>query len=69
MIDEKRQDNLAPLCVGIPKAAALVGVSRAMLYAEIAAGRGPKVFKVGARSLIALDDLRAWIDVRREQMA
>ena len=52
--------NDQPLAVNIPEAARLGGVGRSTIYAEIAKGN-LKIRKVGRRTIIAMDDLRAWL--------
>ena len=49
-----------PLAVPIPEAARLAGCGRSTLYAEISRGN-LKIRKVGRRTIIAMDDLRAWL--------
>lgn len=49
-----------PLAVAIPEAARLSGCGRSTLYSEIKSGN-LKIRKVGRRTIIALDDLRAWL--------
>ena len=49
-----------PLAVSIPEAARLSGCGRSTLYAEISRGN-LKIRKVGRRTIIAMDDLRAWL--------
>ena len=51
----------AKLAYGINDALAVVPVGRSLLYEEIKAGK-LKTFKVGSRTLIAADDLTAWLD-------
>ena len=48
------------LAYGISDAVAASSMSRAFLYNEIQVGR-LKTFKVGKRTLIAADDLNAWL--------
>ncbi len=49
-----------PLAVSIPDAARSSGVGRSTIYAEISKGN-LKFRKVGRRTIIAMDDLRAWL--------
>ena len=49
-----------PLAVPIPEAARLSGCGRSTLYSEIKSGN-LKIRKVGRRTIVALDDLRAWL--------
>ncbi len=50
-----------PLAVSIGDAAKLGGIGRTMLYAELAAGRGPRTFRINRRRLILVEDLREWL--------
>jgi excisionase family DNA binding protein len=50
-----------PLAYMPRDAARLAGVGRTFLYLEIKAGR-LRARKAGARTLIAADDLRAWLE-------
>ena len=50
-----------PLAYSVPEAARLCGISRAFLYSEIKKGRGPKLTKIGRRSLISHEALIAWL--------
>jgi excisionase family DNA binding protein len=49
------------LSYGIAEAVQATNVGRSLLYQEIRAGR-LKTFKVGNRTLIATDDLTAWLE-------
>jgi excisionase family DNA binding protein len=49
------------LAYGIAEAVQATNVGRSRLYQEIRAGK-LKTFKVGNRTLIAAEDLIAWID-------
>ena len=48
------------LSYGINQACETIGVGRSFIYQEIAKGRLP-TFKVGSRTLIAAEDLNAWL--------
>jgi excisionase family DNA binding protein len=52
--------NKQKLAHGIKDALELVPIGRSFLYEEIKAGR-LKIFKIGTRTLIADDDLKAWL--------
>jgi excisionase family DNA binding protein len=52
------------LAYGISETVQATNVGRSLLYEEIRAGR-LKTFKVGNRTLIATDDLKAWLDFYR----
>ena len=49
------------LSFGIRQACEATGLGRSKIYQEISEGRLP-VFKVGSRTLIAADDLSAWLE-------
>ena len=49
------------IAYSIKEAAKACGLSRAFIYAEWQAGRGPRKFKVGKRTLIMADALWAWL--------
>lgn len=51
----------AKLAFSIAEAVKATSVGRTRLYEEITSGRLP-TFKVGARTLIASEDLCAWLD-------
>jgi excisionase family DNA binding protein len=53
-----------PLAHSVSDAAALIGISRSSLYLLIARGEIP-IAKVGSRTLILDDDLRAYLAGRR----
>lgn len=49
------------LSVGVNEAAAMLGISRAKLYREAQAGR-LKLRKAGGRTLVRVDDAKAWLE-------
>ena len=49
-----------PLAVSIGEASRISSCGRSTLYAEIKSGN-LKIRKVGRRTIVALDDLRAWL--------
>jgi len=49
------------LAYSIEEAAEVTGLSRAFIYAEWQAGRGPRKAKVGKRTLILDESLRSWL--------
>lgn len=55
---------LEKLAYSVDEARARVGISRNSIYKEISAGR-LKVTKIGRRSIILADDLRAWLAALR----
>jgi excisionase family DNA binding protein len=50
----------APIAVSVEQAAKLAGVSRALAYREIAAGK-LKASKLGGRTVVRIADVEAWI--------
>ncbi len=54
-------EKLEPLAVSAAEAARLLGVSRPTLYQYIGRDDFPS-FKLGGRTLISVDGLRAWIE-------
>ena len=54
-------DTTSRLAYGIRQACEATGLGRSKLYQEIAEGRLP-IFKVGTRTLIAAEDLTAWLE-------
>ena len=50
----------AKLAYGIAEAVQATNVGRSLIYEEIRAGR-LRTFKIGNRTLIATDDLEAWL--------
>jgi excisionase family DNA binding protein len=61
-----RGGNSGPvaLAYSIPDAAARIGISRSNLYEQIRVGEIPTI-KIGARTLIGDDDLRAFLERHR----
>ena len=55
--------QLAPISVDVPTAASVVGISPAMVRAEIKAG-ALRARLVGRRMVIVVADLHAWLDAR-----
>jgi predicted DNA-binding transcriptional regulator AlpA len=52
------------IAISITAAAKLAGISRAFLYAEIKHGRGPKIIKLGRRTLVLVKTLEEWLRSR-----
>jgi excisionase family DNA binding protein len=50
-----------PIAVSVDDGARLIGVSRAFLYQSVLSGACPSM-KLGARRLIPVSGLRAWIE-------
>lgn len=61
-------DKLEPLAVSAAEAARLLGVSRPIIYQYIHQDGFP-AFKLGTRTLISVDGLRAWIVKQTEVKA
>lgn len=53
--------TISKLAYSIEEAAEVTGLSRAFIYAEWQAGRGPRKAKVGSRTLILDESLRSWL--------
>lgn len=53
------------LAYGIDEAVQATSIGRSFLYQEIRAGN-LKIFKIGSRTLIAADDLGAWLKSYQE---
>jgi hypothetical protein len=53
--------NLPKLAYSVPEFQSATGLGRTRLYEEIRLGR-LRLTKVGRRSIIAVDDARAWLD-------
>lgn len=58
-------DTLQPLTVSPAECARLLGISRPKVYDLINQGGFPS-FKLGSRTLISVDGLRAWIAKKTE---
>lgn len=54
-------ERMEPLAVSAAEAARLLGVSRPTIYQYIGQESFPS-FKLGARTLISVDGLRAWVE-------
>ena len=50
-----------PLAVSIDEAAAIAGIGRGTLYAEIKAARGPVTFTIRGRRLVLVEELSRWL--------
>jgi excisionase family DNA binding protein len=57
-----------PLAVPIPEAARLGGVGRSLIYSEIAKGN-LRIVKIGRRTIVMMDDLRAWLASKTKETA
>jgi hypothetical protein len=53
-------DAIAPLAVSISELVILSTVSRATIYAQIAAGK-LKTRKIGKRTIVLMEDVFAWL--------
>jgi len=58
---ENRHRTTALEALSIPESAALAGVSRAFLYRLLSEGRGPRIIKIGARTLVRRQALADWL--------
>lgn len=58
--------KLEPLAVSAAEAARLLGVSRPTIYQYIGRADFPS-FKLGARTLVSVDGLRAWVQAQAEK--
>ncbi|WGS18948.1 MULTISPECIES: AlpA family phage regulatory protein [unclassified Bradyrhizobium] len=47
--------------LSIPEAAVSAGVSKSLLYQLIKDGRGPRVTRIGCRSVIRIEDRDQWL--------
>lgn len=56
------------LAYSIPDALTAVSIGRSFLYEQIKAGK-LRTFKVGSRTLIAAEDLSAWVNSYRDETA
>lgn len=56
--------NQQKLAYTVNEVLAAIGIGRTKLYQEIAKG-DLKTFKIGKRTLIASDDLMAWLNAQR----
>ena len=57
-----------PLALPITEAARLSGVGRSTIYSEVKQGN-LKIRKVGSRTIIAMEDLRAWLASKAGEVA
>lgn len=64
-MDDKSK-RIEPLAVSVSEAAQLVGLSRPKVYQLMQIGDFPS-FKVGTRTLIPMDGLRAWVTAQTEK--
>lgn len=58
-------DKMEPLAVSAPEAARLLGVSKPKVY-ELMGQEGFPSFKLGGRTLVSVDGLRAWVQKQAE---
>ena len=63
MNEENSTSALTPFAVSATEAARLLGVSRPKVY-ELMNQTGFPSFKLGGRTLISVDGLRAWVNER-----
>ena len=50
-----------PLAVSIDEAAAIAGIGRGTMYAEMKADRGPATFTIRGRRLVMVEELNRWL--------
>lgn len=55
-----------PIAMPIPDAARISGVGRSTIYSEIAKGN-LKIVKIGRRTVVRMDDLRAWLTSKAKE--
>ena len=60
---KENETSLEPICIGVTEAARLLGISKPSLYQIVNREDFPS-FKLGGRTLISTEGLRAWV---REQ--
>jgi predicted DNA-binding transcriptional regulator AlpA len=53
----------------IPDTASSAGISRSMLYEMIKEGRGPRVVKLGRRSVVLIADRDSWLQSLAKEVA
>jgi hypothetical protein len=58
--EQKLEGTTGRKAFSIDEFCKLHSISRALLYKEWAAGRGPRAMKVGARTLISAEAAEAW---------
>jgi excisionase family DNA binding protein len=57
-----------PLALAIPEAARISGIGRSKIYEEVNKGH-LRLVKIGRRSVILMDDLRAWLASKAKEAA
>lgn len=55
-------ESMTPVGLSIVEAAKRIGIGKTAFYETLKRGAGPRVTKIGSRSIIFEDDLRAWVD-------
>lgn len=63
---DKVSKRIDPLAVSVAEAAQLIGLSRPKVYQLMQTGDFPS-FKVGTRTLIPMEELRAWVAAQAEK--
>jgi predicted DNA-binding transcriptional regulator AlpA len=53
------------LAVSVPEAARRCGLGKSLFWELIRQGNGPPIIKIGRRTLVPLDGLRAWLQAKR----
>jgi excisionase family DNA binding protein len=59
-----RTDTIVPITLSIADVAASTGIGRTKVYAAIKGGELPTI-KIGKRTLVLADDLKAWLRKHR----
>ena len=54
----------AKLAFSVPELCMALGIGRATLYQHIKRGEGPRITKIGSRSVILREDVDAWLLAR-----
>lgn len=56
----------SPLALAPPAAARAAGISKGLLYKLWRQGSGPPYLKIGSDRRVLVDDLRYWLESRKE---
>jgi predicted DNA-binding transcriptional regulator AlpA len=51
-----------PLALSLADAARVASMGYSTLYKVLATGKGPRTFTIGARRLVLVSDLKAWLE-------
>ena len=55
---------LPRLAYSLAELAGATGIGKTLIYEEIKAGRGPRLTKIGSRSLVMEQEARRWLESR-----